>query len=136
MYGTLMPGHLRWGLLEPCATSWTPAAMVGSLYDTGRGWPAAVVDGSRACGGPSGVPADRRRVPGWLVEVRPAEATAVWRVLDAVEGIGVAPDRSVDPFERLVAATATDGLEAWVYSATRVEAGWTPIERWEGRPER
>src|SRR4051794_28689689 len=42
VYGTLMPGHLRWSMLAPHATDQRPATVPGTLYDTGNGWPAAV----------------------------------------------------------------------------------------------
>ena len=126
-----MPGHLRWGLLEPWAVAWSPAVVAGVLYDTGCGWPAAVVDvGPRRGVVPAG------RVPGWVVELRPDVVAAVMGTLDEVEGIGSVPDPAVDRFERVVAVTGPIGLPAWVYSATRVGADWLPIDRWEGRPER
>jgi gamma-glutamylcyclotransferase (GGCT)/AIG2-like uncharacterized protein YtfP len=45
VYGTLTPGGGAWELLEP----WTvgapePAAVPGTLYDTGRGYPAATFE--------------------------------------------------------------------------------------------
>ena len=40
VYGTLMPGHLRWEVLAPHAAEHRPASVDGVLWDTGRGWPA------------------------------------------------------------------------------------------------
>lgn len=41
VYGTLMPGQSRWTLLEPYAAGAPVATTVrGSLWDTGRGFPA------------------------------------------------------------------------------------------------
>ena len=44
VYGTLMPGRLRWPLIELQATGHRPAAVPGRLFDTGQGWPAALFD--------------------------------------------------------------------------------------------
>lgn len=76
VYGTLMPGHLRWGVLEHHAVGWRPAAIEGRLYDTGEGWPAAVF-------GPGG-----DLVRGWVVDLRPEVAEVVLAHLDEVEGVG------------------------------------------------
>lgn len=75
VYGTLMPGHLRWAVLEPHALSWRPAAVEGHLYDTGEGWPAAVF-----------VPGEDL-VRGWAVDLDPAVADVVMAHLDDVEGV-------------------------------------------------
>lgn len=75
VYGTLMPGHLRWAVLEPHALSWRPAAVEGHLYDTGEGWPAAVF-----------VPGEDL-VKGWAVDLDPAVADVVMAHLDDVEGV-------------------------------------------------
>lgn len=75
VYGTLMPGHLRWPVLEPHALGWRPAAVEGHLYDTGEGWPAAVF-----CPG-----ADLVR--GWAVDLDPTVADLVTAHLDEVEGV-------------------------------------------------
>jgi gamma-glutamylcyclotransferase (GGCT)/AIG2-like uncharacterized protein YtfP len=75
VYGTLMPGHLRWGVLEPHAVGWRPAAAEGRLYDTGEGWPAAVFTSGDDL------------VKGWAVDLRPEVAEVVLAHLDAVEGV-------------------------------------------------
>jgi gamma-glutamylcyclotransferase (GGCT)/AIG2-like uncharacterized protein YtfP len=75
VYGTLMPGHLRWPVLEPHALSWRPAAVEGHLYDSGEGWPAAVF-----------TPGDDL-VKGWAVELDQAVADVVMAHLDEVEGV-------------------------------------------------
>jgi gamma-glutamylcyclotransferase (GGCT)/AIG2-like uncharacterized protein YtfP len=42
-YGTLLPGQPRWHHLQPLVIDeGVPAAVSGSLYDTGNGYPAAV----------------------------------------------------------------------------------------------
>ena len=75
VYGTLMPGHLRWGVIEPHALGWRPAAVEGRLYDSGQGWPAAVF-----------APGDDL-VRGWAVDLRPEVAEVVMAHLDEVEGV-------------------------------------------------
>ena len=75
VYGTLMPGHLRWAVLEPHAVSWRPAAVEGHLYDTGEGWPAAVFTPGEDL------------VRGWAVDLDPAVADVVMAHLDEVEGV-------------------------------------------------
>ena len=75
VYGTLMPGHLRWAVLEPHAVSWRPAAVEGHLYDTGQGWPAAVFTPGEDL------------VRGWAVDLDPAVVDVVMAHLDEVEGV-------------------------------------------------
>ncbi len=84
VYGTLMPGHLRWGVIEPHAVGWRPAAVEGHLYDSGQGWPAAVF-----------VPGDDL-VRGWAVDLRPEVADVVLAHLDEVEGVDTGLFRRVD----------------------------------------
>jgi gamma-glutamylcyclotransferase (GGCT)/AIG2-like uncharacterized protein YtfP len=122
VYGTLMPGHLRWPMLEPWAASAVPCTVAGTLYDTGWGWPAA------AFGTGAGI-------PGWVITLRNHDPVALWQTLDEMEGIGAEPDPRVDPYRR-IEVHGCPGGPAWAYDATRIEPGWEPIEAWEGRPER
>lgn len=120
-----MPGHLRWWLLEEVAVEQAELTVPGTLYDTGRGWPAAVFGT-----GPG--------VPGWLVTVEvasPLELGGLLRRLDAMEGIGEEPDPVADPYERRRIEVG-EGVEAWAYDATGVPPGWTAIERWDLQAER
>ncbi len=75
VYGTLMPGHLRWVVLEPHAVGWRPAAVEGRLYDSGQGWPAAVFAPGTDL------------VRGWAVDLDPDVAEVVLAHLDDVEGV-------------------------------------------------
>lgn len=133
VYGTLMPGRLRWGLLARRARRHQPAAVPGVLYDTGNGWPAADLS---AALGDRWVEADP--VPGWLVELHPAGVEALLAELDAMEGIGSPPDPATDPYVRVsvTVTTPTVTMAAWAYHATAVEPTWRRIERWEGIAER
>lgn len=73
VYGTLMPGRLRWPLIEPFVTSTGPAIVAGALYDTGRGYPAACFD-------------EPGEIPGWLLGVDPDHRARAIDLLDRVEG--------------------------------------------------
>lgn len=76
VYGTLMPGELRWPALERFAAGWERASARGRMWDSGHGYPAVRFDGD----GPA--------VPGVLVTLaadRVAEAVAV---LDDIEEEG------------------------------------------------
>ena len=75
VYGTFLPGHVRWPVLEPFAASWVPAVAQGALWDTGAGYPAALF----GAGG---------RIPGVVVRLISEAAAAAVGVLDAVEGEG------------------------------------------------
>ncbi|MGH9040763.1 MAG: gamma-glutamylcyclotransferase family protein [Acidimicrobiia bacterium] len=76
VYGTLMPGQVRWRFLRPFAASWEPATAPGLLWDTGRGYPAATFAGG------GGV------IPGVTVVLEVETAEAAIRVLDGIEGEG------------------------------------------------
>ena len=72
VYGTLRPGHERWKLLAPFASSWADAEAVGRLWDTGHGYPAAVF-------GKGGL------IRGVAVTLADGRAGEALRLLDAVE---------------------------------------------------
>jgi hypothetical protein len=135
VYGTLMPGHLRWPLLAGEAASWTPMEVAGVLYDTGSGWPAAVLRHAHepAAAPASGAPASL--VPGWHVELRGGGSQVLWRRLDDVEGVSIDASPQ-DRFARILVAPPGDGAVLWAYSATRVEPTWALIDRWRGGLER
>ena len=86
VYGTLLPGERRWPLLAPYAASWLDADADGTLWDTGRGYPAAVF----APGG---------KVSGAVVRLVPALSARAVELLDAIEGEGTL-------YRRVVVATS------------------------------
>jgi hypothetical protein len=45
VYGTTMPGHLRYPLIEEFVAAHTPDRVTGHIYDTGAGYPAAKFGG-------------------------------------------------------------------------------------------
>ena len=73
VYGTLMPGRLRWSSVAPHVVGHREAAVSGTLLDTGRGYP-----GLRLAG--DGL------VHGWLLELHPATEATVWEKANAPEG--------------------------------------------------
>jgi len=124
VYGTLMPGHLRWPVLAPHALDQRTATVPGTLYDTGRGWPAAVF----------GTTADRRRVPGWVVWFPAGTLAVMLPDLDEMEGIGPVPDAAVDPYVR-IRVPVDSVTEAWAWHATHRHSSWRLIEAWIDQSE-
>ena len=77
VYGTLMPGELRWPALEPFAASWERATAGGRLWDSGHGYPVARFGDGDAS------------IPGWLVTLADERAAEAVAVLDEIEEVGV-----------------------------------------------
>ena len=111
VYGTLMPGGTRWPALAPRARG-GPAtdSVAGQLFDTGCGWPAAVLGN----GGP---------IPGLTVPLTTRSLTAALEALDEDEGT------NHGLFRRISTLTG-NGLEAWVYEWPGKTEGFVPINRW------
>jgi gamma-glutamylcyclotransferase (GGCT)/AIG2-like uncharacterized protein YtfP len=137
VYGTLLPGHLRWRMLEPHQSSHGHARSCGQLYDTGNGWPAAVFDAP-------GIAAGRPAVRGAIVRFPAGSLASLLPALDEMEGIGPVPDGRIDPYVRrkVLVTTFVGGpgpdqyLEwAWAYHATSVGASWRPIDEWVDQAE-
>ena len=118
VYGTLMPGRLRWPLLELQATGHRAAAVPGRLFDTGQGWPAARFDDHVAT-----------TVPGVLVALRTEWLADLLLELDLVEGV------DTGHYERVL-VTTTDGDRAWAWSTLQDTNGFTPIDAWTTLDER
>jgi gamma-glutamylcyclotransferase (GGCT)/AIG2-like uncharacterized protein YtfP len=123
VYGTLMPGRLRWGLLEAVAVSTRPDTVAGRLYDTGAGWPAARF---RLPLDADPLEVDHEgSIPGWVVVVEARSSAALLPVLDEVE----------TGFRRVRVQTGS-GAEAWGYEVVRRKPWWPAIERWDALEER
>ena len=118
VYGTLMPGRLRWPLIELQATGHRAAAVPGRVFDTGQGWPAALFDDGAAT-----------TVPGVLVALRPEWLADLLAELDLVEGV------DTGHYERVL-VTTTDGEAAWAWSTLQDTSGFTPIDAWTTLDER
>ncbi len=116
VYGTLMPGHLRWPVIEPHAIGWRPAAVEGRIYDSGEGWPVAVF-----------APGEDL-VRGWAVDLDPAVIDVVLAHLDEIEGM----DR--DLLARVDVALL-GGEPAVAYQVQRSVEGFTRIDAWSDQDE-
>jgi gamma-glutamylcyclotransferase (GGCT)/AIG2-like uncharacterized protein YtfP len=122
VYGTLMPGHLRWPMLAPHAVGHRPAAARGRIYDSGQGWPVArLVDRT-------GHDEDDL-VPGWVVDLDGGAVDDLLVELDEMEGV----DRGL--YDRVV-VDLVDGGTAWAYSCGTPVDELPRIPGWAGRPER
>lgn len=96
VYGTLRPGDVRWHFLAPyAADEGRDDSVAGRLYDTGRGYPAAVF-------GPSGT------IAGRTYGLRIDRLDEALSVLDAEED-------SVAGHYHRIAVTTGLGIAAWVY---------------------
>jgi gamma-glutamylcyclotransferase (GGCT)/AIG2-like uncharacterized protein YtfP len=94
VYGTLAPGHEAWPVLEQWAAGTAREdSVAGVLYDTGRGYPAAVFG-------------DGGAIHGYLVDLDPDRAEDALADLDRYEG---------DEYERVTVRTA-GGIEAATYA--------------------
>lgn len=115
VYGTLMPGRLRWPYVADVVTQRRPGVVAGTLYDTGSGYPALVLAGTG-------------RVEGWLLGVADDRAGDVMDMLDEVEG----------PDYRRAPTTTDDGTEAVTYEYVGPVAAFAELAtgRWDSREER
>jgi gamma-glutamylcyclotransferase (GGCT)/AIG2-like uncharacterized protein YtfP len=116
VYGTLIPGRLRWPLLAPFATAFRPAEAAGHLFDSGRGWPVAAFDSASAAW-----------IPGVAVDVDVNRLDECLRVIDDVE------DTATDELRRIAIVTRA-GDAAWAYHYTLPPTGLAPITRWDAVP--
>jgi gamma-glutamylcyclotransferase (GGCT)/AIG2-like uncharacterized protein YtfP len=101
VYGTLVPGEPGWHLLAPYVAERYETTVPGRLYDTGRGYPAAVF-------GPG-----TDTVAGWRCALHDPPLDD----LDAFEG---------EEYER-VTVTCADGVEAVAYHWIAPLTGCTGI---------
>lgn len=110
VYGTLMPGDVRWQFLAPYVVGEPVAATVrGALYDTGHGYPALFPDGDRD-------------VPGVLVALDQKRLDEALAVLDEVEGL-------VEGLYRRELADV-GGQPAWTYYGGDDALRARLIDRW------
>ena len=116
VYGTLMPGRLRWPILAPFARRHRPAEVAG-------GCTTPVTAGRSPCSAAVGV------IPGVLVEIEPMLVDEALPILDEVE------DTATDTLRR-IEVTTVDGVRAWAYHCAHSTDGFVPIERWADQDER
>ena len=104
VYGTLLPGEVRWPFLEPFVVDEGRIDNVaGVLYDTGEGYPAASFD--RAVGG-------NFSITGCVFELRAEESERALAELDEVE-------EAVAGLYNRVTVTTAGGVDAWAYEYGR-----------------
>jgi gamma-glutamylcyclotransferase (GGCT)/AIG2-like uncharacterized protein YtfP len=118
VYGTLMPGRLRWSHVSGDVVARRPATVAGTLYDTRQGYPALVLDGA---GGAGAEP-----VSGWLLGFPDDRVDAVLDRLDRVEG----------PAYGRALVTAGDGTKAVTYEYLGSPAGFVRLDgAWDADAE-
>ncbi len=108
VYGTLKPGDVRWPIIEPHVVSTRPAAVSGRLYDTGRGYPAAVFDRVGT-------------IRGVVLELAPTDLAEVLELLDFVEG-------TVSGRYQRVLVTTWEGAPVWAYAFGESTDGLTDLD--------
>ena len=113
VYGTQMPGHLRWSVIEPYVAERWQDVVDGRLYDTGRGYPGARFD-------------EPGRIPGWGLTIEPARVPEAVDLLDEVEGPHL--------YTRMAVTTGV-GRPAWSYRVDLDVAEMTPIDAWSRTAE-
>ncbi len=96
VYGTLRPGDVRWGFLEPyVGDAGVSDSVAGALYDTGLGFPAAIFDRPGT-------------IVGITYELVAATLDRALAELDEVEG-------TVDGYYHRVRLTTAAGTSVWAY---------------------
>ena len=97
VYGTLLPGDVRWGYLEPfVADEGSPDSVSGSLFDTGFDYPAAVFESGSST------------ILGRTFEVAADRLEECLAVLDVEED-------TVGGRYRRVSIRTLGGVEVWAY---------------------
>lgn len=114
VYGTLLPGHLRWPSIRRWVVAHHDDTVAGRLYDTGHGYPAACFDEPGA-------------VPGRVLALAAGAEVRVLALLDRIEG----PD-----YERRLVTTGTGG-RAVTYHWVGPRGALLPLDgRWPADRER
>ena len=126
VYGTLLPGRLRWTLLAPFVADHHLAVVPGRLFDSGRGWPVAVFAGQPGATIEPGA-TDELGVPGVAVVLHADRVDEAIALLDRVEGTGVG-------LLRRVRVTTLAGEEAWAYHPPHTVAGLVTLRSWAEVP--
>jgi gamma-glutamylcyclotransferase (GGCT)/AIG2-like uncharacterized protein YtfP len=100
VYGTLLPGDVRWHHLEPFVVDagWSDS-VPGRLYDTGQRYPAAIFDARAAPGG---------SIHGRTFALLEVSRTRCLEVLDEIEGV-------VGGRYRRLSVQTRRGTTAWAY---------------------
>jgi len=111
VYGTLMPSQCRWHALAPWADGEaTPDAATGELFDTGRGWPAAVIGSGGS-------------IPGFTVPLKVHSMSMALDALDEIEGT------KQGLFRRISTLTAKQ-VRTWIYDWAGPTERFASIDYW------
>ena len=118
VYGTLLPGDVRWPLLERyVADSGTADRVRGHLFDTGLDYPAAIFD---------------EGVEAWVLGRRYRLDAA--RLDEALEVLDIEED-TVAGLYRRISVTTESGANAWAYAyGTGLDLTPIPSGDWFNRP--
>jgi gamma-glutamylcyclotransferase (GGCT)/AIG2-like uncharacterized protein YtfP len=73
VYGTTMPGHLRYPVIEEFIAAYVPDRVTGRLYDSGFGYPAAKFGGGQSW------------IEGFRLEIRPGREVEARRAFTSFE---------------------------------------------------
>lgn len=122
VYGTLLPGDVRWHHLEPFVVDdATDVSVDGDLYDTGLGYPAAIFgEDTRYLGG---------TIHGRCFQIIPSHYQEALDHLDKVEGV------VGGHYRRLIVAVHQGG-DAWAYGyGGGLDLMPVPTGRWTIRNE-
>ena len=99
IYGTLIPGQVRWDHLAEYVQATEPDSTAGLLYSTPYGYPAARFDGTNTL---------PQQIQGQLMTIRPELLDECFELLDEVESA------VVGLYHRVVVETSR-GHKAWSY---------------------
>jgi len=120
VYGTLLPGDVRWPLIERYVIDdGSPDAVTGLLYDTGLDYPAAIFDESASS-----------LIQGRRYSLRHETIEEALRELDIEED-------TVDGLYKRVEVTTRSGTRCWAYAyGTGLQLSPIPSGNWFDRPPR
>lgn len=120
VYGTLLPGDVRWPILEPfAADEGVSDAVHGELFDTGLEYPAAIFDSTSP-----------QLVYGRRYELHRGSLDEALRRLDIEEDV-------VLGLYRRVGVTTEAGIAAWAYQyGEGLDLTPIPSGNWFDRPQR
>jgi len=120
VYGTLLPGDVRWPLLERYVIdSGSPDAVTGLLFDTGLDYPAAIFDSTAST-----------LIQGRRYSLRHDTIDEALRELDIEED-------TVDGLYKRVEVNTQSGAKCWAYAyGEGLELTLIPSGNWFDRPPR
>ena len=104
MYGTAMPGHLRYPAIDQFVASTAPDTVAGRLFDTGAGYPAAKFGGTG-------------RIRGYVLRIVPDRAAEAAEAIANLEGNLFRPAN----------VETESGVDAVAYEFVGSTEGMTPI---------